>query len=536
MKLSARLGLVALVSAMGVVILAVVALLNLKESMRDDRHAQIEQTLRLAVNQMRRSIDQEVNGQLSRDAAQSQAMQVAAGLRSGDDYVIVRDISGRLLVFPDPKRVGKVDLGAKAVDGRTTHQIYLDALRTKELAVVEIMTPRPGTKEPIPKLIGVAKIPEWDWIVGFGLFIDDIDIAYKENAIRFGAIGAVILFVVGMSVLLLARWVYRAIGGDPEHAVEMAKVIAGGDLSKSFGDSKMTGGLMASIAFMQRSLGDIIKVIGHNANGVASVSGDLTGQMQEIRSAAQRSSDEIAAMAMAIEQMSVSVELISKRAQETEERAQAAASLADQGDALVDTARTEIQQVVEQVAQETQRIGGLVERAQQIGGIALVIKEIADQTNLLALNAAIEAARAGEQGRGFAVVADEVRKLAERTSQATDQIAGTIGAVNQETSEVVDGMRAISPQVAVAVDVIGRANGVLRQIKEAAGVAQRRVGEVATATSEQSRASASLSHNVEQISAMISASVESAQEAEKNVVGLDRLAAELRASVDRFRA
>jgi methyl-accepting chemotaxis protein len=177
----------------------------------------------------------------------------------------------------------------------------------------------------------------------------------------------------------------------------------------------------------------------------------------------------------------------------------------------------------------------LVDRTREIGGIANVIKEIADQTNLLALNAAIEAARAGEQGRGFAVVADEVRKLADRTSQATGQITGMIQAIQDDTTAVVGSMHAVTPQVTKGVETANNAATTLREINAEANATLENFREVANSTSEQSTASDSVAGSVEKIAQMIEKMANSVNSANQNVLTLEGLAVELRDSVARFK-
>ncbi|MEI7611620.1 MAG: methyl-accepting chemotaxis protein [Betaproteobacteria bacterium] len=535
MKLSTRLGLIVACATLGTVVLVLVALQNIRTSMLEDRQTQIKSMLNLVSKQVAVYVALEKAGTLSQSEAQARAKQALSGLKDGADYIFARDFIGTMLVHPDPKRVGTVDPGAKVPDGRTTLQVYIDALKTSDLALVEIMTPRPGVKETVPKLNGVVRIPEWSWMIGYGLFLDDIDQAYRTNAIRFLLIGLVVLGAVITLAFVMSRKIYRALGGEPEYAAEMAKAIAGGDLSQSINRTGAPGSLMESIQLMQSSLHGIIETIQSNANKLGVASNSLSGQMEQINIASKQSFDAVSSTAAAIEEMAVSVDHISQSARETESNATTAHQLSGQGESLVQNASDEIQRVSHQVTEASGLIGGLVERSREIGGIARVIKEIADQTNLLALNAAIEAARAGEQGRGFAVVADEVRKLAERTSQATDQITGMINAIQVDTSNVVQGMQAVGPQVALGVEIIGQAGDALRQISEASAVARSNVGEVAAATSEQSEASASVARNVEQISTMIEASVSSVQDANVNVHELEKLANELRQSVARFR-
>ena len=188
-----------------------------------------------------------------------------------------------------------------------------------------------------------------------------------------------------------------------------------------------------------------------------------------------------------------------------------------------------------QIESASQEIGDLAERTRQIGGIANVIKEIADQTNLLALNAAIEAARAGEQGRGFAVVADEVRKLAERTTQATNEIANTIQAVQADTAHVVASMQAVAPQVARGVEMAEGAAQSLREISEGTQVTLGKIRDVAHATAEQTSASNSIAANVERIASMLEQADKSVRGASDSAASLSKMALDINATVSKFR-
>ena len=535
MKLSTRLGLIVGCAALGALILVFISLQTIRSSMLEGRQDQIRSMVNLAAKQVDVYVALAKAGTLSRDEAQAQAKKAMSGLRDGDDYVFVRDTTGMMLVHPDSRLEGQVSQGAKVPDGRTLMQVYLDSLKSADRSLVEIQTKRPGGSVDVPKINGLAKISEWDWIIGYGLFVDDIDEAYKAYALRFGLIAVVILAVVIALAYVMARRIYRTLGGEPEEAARLASAIANGDLTQRISNTGAAGSLMESIHQMQGNLHSIIGHIQQNATKVGEASTSLSGQMEQINQAAKHAADAVSSTAAAIEELAVSVDHISQSSRETETNASHATQLAQEGQGLVQQASSEIQRAAGQVDEATGLIGGLVERSREIGGIARVIKEIADQTNLLALNAAIEAARAGEQGRGFAVVADEVRKLAERTGQATDQITGMIQAIHQDTSRVVEGMGNVGPQVAVGVDMAKKAGDALRQINDATMIALNNVSDVAAATSEQSQASGSVARNVEQISSMLEESAQSVHAANENVLILEQLADDLRQSVARFR-
>ena len=535
MKLSVRLGLIVGFAALGTLVLMLIALHTMRSSMLADRQEHIRSTVNLAAKQVGTIVAREKSGALTRHEAQKLAKQAMSGLRDGDDYVFVLNMDGVVQVHADASREGKPVAQAKGPDGRTLMKVYLDALGKSDLTQVEILVKRPQGTELTPKLVGVARIPEWDWIVGYGLFIDDIDEGYKTYALRFGLIGLVVFAGVLALAFVMAQRVYRTLGGEPEEAAHLARAITSGDLTLHIQHKGTAGSLMESIQKMRDNLRHIVGHIQQNADSVGSASSSLSKQMNHINQASKQAADAASSTAAAIEELAVSIDHISQSSHETKTNAQHATRLAQEGQALVQHAGTQITNIAGQVADATALIGGLVERSREIGGIASVIKEIADQTNLLALNAAIEAARAGEQGRGFAVVADEVRKLAERTGQATDQITNMIQGIHNDTTRVVDGMSKVGPQVTAGVDMAKKAGDALRQITEATTVAHGNVSDVAAATTEQSQAGSSVARNVEQISSMLEESTQSVEAANENVMALEQLAENLRQSVTRFK-
>jgi methyl-accepting chemotaxis protein len=157
MKLSTRLALIVGCAALGMLILVLIALHTIRSSMLEDRQAQIRQMVTLAGKQAGVYLALEKAGTLTRDEAQAKARQALSGLREGDDYVLVRDLAGTVLVHPDARKEGKVDMGAKMPDGRTTQQVYLDALKTTDMALVEIRSNAPKAMSNCPRSMGWSK-------------------------------------------------------------------------------------------------------------------------------------------------------------------------------------------------------------------------------------------------------------------------------------------------------------------------------------------------------------------------------------------
>jgi aerotaxis receptor len=253
-----------------------------------------------------------------------------------------------------------------------------------------------------------------------------------------------------------------------------------------------------------------------------------------VRQAANEQSAATASAAAAIEQATVSIGEVAEHAQSAQLVAQKAGELSQNGAGLSSKATVTILALADTVKKSASQVETLGDRSAEISRIVGVIKEIADQTNLLALNAAIEAARAGEQGRGFAVVADEVRKLAERTANATQEIGSMIATIQSDTQQAVDGMRSGATLVENGVELVQEAEAALREIAAEMGNTNQMVSDISHASAEQENALIQLAQNVEKVADMTEKNVAVVSQTESLVGDLSKVADRMRQSVQQF--
>jgi len=277
-----------------------------------------------------------------------------------------------------------------------------------------------------------------------------------------------------------------------------------------------------------------LKSIATGAQSVASAANAMATTSNQVATASHQQSEAASNMAATVEEMTVSINHVGDRAQEANRISSESGQLAISGEKVIGQTVDDIQNIASTVHDAAELIRGLEQHSQQISKIVSVIKEVADQTNLLALNAAIEAARAGEQGRGFAVVADEVRKLAERTGNSTKEIASTVDAMRTNASNAVTCMQGVVSKVTDGVERAQEANRSIKQIGEGSRSAVAMVTEITSAIREQGSATNNIATQVERIAQMSEESSAAAANSAQTAQDLDRLATDMQHIVSTY--
>ncbi len=349
------------------------------------------------------------------------------------------------------------------------------------------------------------------------------------------------IVVVALAVsILMALWVIRSVtgplGGEPAAAQAAIERIAEGDLTATIPvRDQDTRSLMAATRKMQANLQHMLDELRRNADGVANAAHEMATTSQQVAGASALQSEAAASMAAAVEEMTVSINHVSDSAHHAHSVTTQTGELSNAGNQAIDETVAEMQRISATVHQASSTIREMGESSQRISSIVGVIKDVADQTNLLALNAAIEAARAGEAGRGFAVVADEVRKLAERTAKATTEISDMVTTVQGNAELAVSTMDETVTRVAEGVSLARKTSESMLSINQGAQQVMDTVTDISNALREQGVASNEIAVNVENIARRSEENSSAVRAVAETAIHLEKLAADTRQAVSRFR-
>ncbi|MEH6672300.1 methyl-accepting chemotaxis protein [Halopseudomonas sp.] len=479
----------------------------------------------------------QLSGEMTELEAKAAALTVLQGQRYGDnDYFWVHTLDLQMLMHPfSTALVGNSVAQVKDPNGKFLFRVMNDVVRADSAGFVDYDWPKPGVTEPVPKISYVSLFEPWGMVLGTGIYLDDVNgFFWAEMAPKLILASLGLLLLIGFNVLIA-----RSINGPLGQAVRAMNDIATGegDLTRRLdarGNDEVAGLARGFNAFTDKLSGvidELRAVVSRNRQ----IANEVGNAMVKAEASYHQQSSELDTVASAVEQMSATVEEIARRMSDSADAAKDAGAQTASGHQTADSTSGMMVVLATDIARAAGAVGDLNENSKTIGDVLGVIRGIADQTNLLALNAAIEAARAGEQGRGFAVVADEVRTLASRTQRSTDEIQAMITLLQNGTAKAVESMEGSHRRSEEMQTQVEASRNALGSIASSVSTINDMTHQVAAAAEEQSQTSNEIARSLSQLSALGGKVMSELKDTAENTEHLKGAAAQLEQLIGQFR-
>jgi methyl-accepting chemotaxis protein len=456
-----------------------------KKKLMDEKQTAIKELVEVAYT-LAASYEAKVkSGELKPEEARLRALANMRSFRYGDnDYFFITDSNCKMVMHGIKQEMeGKDMSGDKDPNGKYLFREFARVGKDQGAGLVDYLWPKGANTKPVPKISYVKHFKQWDWIIGTGIYVDDVEA--EMGKLQWQVIISSVIFA--LLVLCIAFFVSRRIRQALQDAVSVADSLAEGNLlvSVDIRSADETGRLLAAMKNMVDKLKEVVEGVTTAADNVASASQQMSSNSQQMSQGATEQAASAEEVSSSMEQMSSNIKQNADNAQQTERIALKTAEDAKEGGRAVNETVSAMKEIATKIS---------------------IIEEIARQTNLLALNAAIEAARAGEHGKGFAVVASEVRKLAERSQTAAGEISKLSGSSVEVAERAGQMLTRIVPDIQKTAELVqeisaasNEQNAGAEQINKAIQQLDQVIQQNASATEEMASTAEELSSQAEQL-------------------------------------
>ncbi|RMN23553.1 Histidine kinase, HAMP region: chemotaxis sensory transducer [Pseudomonas coronafaciens pv. zizaniae] len=479
----------------------------------------------------------EAAGSLTREAAQQQALKQIKGLRySQSDYFWINDLQPVMIMHPtNPKLDGQNLSAIRDPDGFAVFNEMVTLVKSQGAGMVNYRWPKPGASEPVKKTSYVQLFQPWGWILGSGVYVDDVAAEFEAQLLSTGLFIAGIVLVMVLLLTLIVRSIVRPL----KAAVGAMADIASGesDLTRTLethGKDEITELGTHFNAFVAK-LRNVVSLLQNSSMALGKAASESGSNAEQAQNRSLQQSQQMDLVATAVNEVTYGVQDVAKNAEHAASEMRDAESRAQQGQINIDNSLRQIEHLSGTIGQAVDVMHNLSSESTKIGSVLEVISSIADQTNLLALNAAIEAARAGEQGRGFAVVADEVRLLAQRTQKSTAEIQAIIERLQTYSDAAVKVIGDSSRSSQLTIEQANQAGQSLTSISQALRNLNSLNASIASATLQQTHVVDDINQNVTQAAQLSQSTAMAAEQSTSASQHLRELSEELSALLKQFK-
>lgn len=509
--------------SLGLLLVVYLTLTVNKKSLLDEKYSQTKHVVETATGVLNHYYKLQQSGELTKADAQRHAMETIKDIRYAEsEYFWINDYNAIMVMHSvNPALDGKDLINLEDPNGKKLFSEFVKVVKANNAGFVDYLWPKPDSKQPVEKISYVQGFKPWGWIIGSGIYLDDVDSQFKQEAIKLGTVSTIIILISLLISFLIVRSILLPIS---QIQIALHNISDGdGDLKTRLpesGKDQLTEIAIYYNTFVDRLSKTLAKAVSLNKE-VESKSQELKSVAAKTQTITQQREGMFAEMADTIKEVDTFKNEVIEGTQSTLTSAQITAEKTQTGQVSIKQTVESLEKLSEDLEAGLNTVVQLAEQSQTIGSVLDVISAIAEQTNLLALNAAIEAARAGEQGRGFAVVADEVRGLASRTQASTDEIQSMISKLQSGAKEAEARITASHQQSQKTTEEITLTTQYLQDISLSVDEINRASNKVIQSVTMQSEAVQQLNHLNQKVSEL---SAQAGLQVQQNSVTSESLA------------